>query len=143
MKSARRRSREFAVQSLYQWLLTKAEASAICAHLQSAPGFNKADREHFDALVQGVTRGAGALDEQLAPCLDRPTQELSPIEHAVLLIGAYELTHHIEIPYRVVINEAVEITKTFGGTDGYKYVNGVLDRLAAQLRATEIEHASR
>ncbi|BBE08309.1 N utilization substance protein B homolog [Mycoavidus cysteinexigens] len=143
MKSARRRSREFAVQGLYQWLLSGTDASAIVAQLQSAPGFGKADREHFDTLLQGVIRDAKALDTQLTPCIDRPSAELSPIEHAVLLIGAYELMHHIEIPYRVVINEAVEVTKTFGGTDGYKYVNGVLDKLAAQLRAVEIQPASR
>ncbi|BBO59038.1 transcription antitermination factor NusB [Mycoavidus sp. B2-EB] len=143
MKSARRRSREFAVQGLYQWLLTGADAVAIVTQLQSAPGFGKADREHFDTLLQGVIRDAKTLDTQLTPCIDRPSAELSPIEHAVLLIGAYELTHHIEIPYRVVINEAVEVTKTFGGTDGYKYVNGVLDQLAAQLRAVEIKQAGR
>jgi len=143
MKSARRRSREFAVQGLYQWLLAGTDAATIGAQLGSAPGFGQADREHFNTLVKGVIQDASALDAQLIPYIDRPSAELSPIEHAVLLVGAYELTHHFEIPYRVIINEAVEVTKTFGGTDGYKYVNGVLDRLAVQLRAAEIEQPPR
>lgn len=146
-KSARRRSREFAVQGLYEWLLSRdesgANAAAIDAHLRETPGFDKTDKAHYDALLHGTIGHAGALREVIAPHLDRPIAELSPVEHGVLLVGAYELTHHVEIPYRVVINEAVELAKSFGGTDGFKYVNGVLDKVAAEVRATEIAASRR
>ena len=141
-KSARRRSREFALQGLYEWLLSgdasANNAAAIEAHIRETPGFEKADAAHYAALLQGVIAHAAALRTSIAPHLDRPVVELSPVEHGVLLLGAYELAHHLEIPYRVVINEAVEITKSFGGTDGYKYVNGVLDKVAADVRRSEI-----
>lgn len=137
MKSARRRSRELATQGLYQWLLSGAPAGEIDAQLRGAQGFDKADQEHLDALLHGVIRESDALSADLAPCLDRPIEQLSPVERAVLLVAAFEFKHHVDIPYRVVINEAVELAKTFGGSDGYKYVNGVLDKLALKLRATE------
>ncbi|MCM5572415.1 transcription antitermination factor NusB [Burkholderiaceae bacterium FT117] len=137
-KNARRRSRELAVQGLYQWLLSGEDAGAIEAHVAaSSPGFEKADQDHFKLLLHGTIEAAAELDEAIAPHLDRKTTELSPVEHAVLLLGAYELARTPEVPYRVVINEAVELAKTFGGTDGYKYVNGVLDRVAAKLRPVE------
>ena len=137
MKSARRRSRELATQGLYQWLLSGAPAGEIDAQLRGVQGFDKADQEHLDALLHGVIRESAELSAELAPCLDRPIEQLSPVERAVLLVAAFEFKHHVEIPYRVVINEAVELAKTFGGSDGYKYVNGVLDKLALKLRATE------
>lgn len=138
-RTPRHRAREFALQGLYQWLLNNEDAGAIDAHIREAHGFDKADTGHFNALLHGAIRDAGVLREALSPLIDRPIGELSPIEHAVLLIGAYELKHHLEIPYKVVINEAVELTKSFGGIDGHKYVNGVLDKLAAQLRAAEVQ----
>ena len=141
MKSARRRSRELATQGLYQWLLSGAPGGEIDAQLRGAQGFDKADHEHLDALLHGVIRDSEALSADLTPCLDRPIDQLSPVERAVLLVAAYELKNHVDIPYRVVINEAVELAKTFGGADGYKYVNGVLDKLSAQLRATETQAA--
>lgn len=137
-RSARRRSRELAVQGLYQWLVAREDGGVIEAHLAEAPEFGKADREHLSALLHGVIRDLGTLHEALVPHLDRTLAELSPVEHATLLVGAYELARHPEIPYRVVINEAVELAKTFGGTDGFRYVNGVLDRVAGRLRATEV-----
>ena len=136
-RSARRRSREFAVQGLYQWLVSREDAGAIEAHLRDAAGFDKADHEHFQSLLYGVIRSLDELHAAIEPHIDRRIQELSPVEHATLLLGAFELARHPEIPYRVVINEAVEVAKTFGGTDGYKYVNGVLDRVAARLRPVE------
>ncbi len=140
-KSARRRSREFALQGLYQWLLSRdvgnENAGAIDAHIRETPGFEKADAEHYRALLHGSIREVVPLRAAITPYLDRPIVELSPVEHAVLLIGAYELAHHVEIPYRVVINEAVEVAKSFGGTDGFKYVNGVLDKLGVDLRPDE------
>ncbi|MEA3121144.1 MAG: transcription antitermination protein NusB [Paraburkholderia sp.] len=141
MKSARRRSRELATQGLYQWLLSGATAGEIDAQLRDAQGFDKADKAHLDAILQGVIRDAQTLSADLAPCLDRPIEQLSPVERAVLLLAVYELKGHPDVPYRVVINEAVEIAKTFGGADGYKYVNGVLDKLALKLRAVEAQAA--
>ena len=136
-KSTRRRSRELALQGLYQWLLSGAEGAEIEAHLQAEEGLDKCDRPHFDALLHGCIAEAAALDAVLARHVDRKTTALSPVEHAVLMIGTYELTHCIDIPYRVVINEAVELAKSFGGTDGHKYVNGVLDKAAGDLRPVE------
>jgi len=137
-KSARRRSRELALQGLYEWLVGGADAAAIDAHMREQDGFDKCDREHFDALLHGVIGEAGQLDAVLARHADRQTRQLSPVEHGALLIGTYELKHCVEVPYRVAINEAVELAKSFGGTDGHKYVNGVLDKAAADLRPAEV-----
>ena len=138
-RSPRHRAREFALQGIYQWLLNQDEAAAIKAHIRNAHGFDKADAPHFDELVTGTIQQAEHLREKLALLVDRPIAELSPIEHAILLIGAHELANHPEIPYRVIINEAVELAKSFGGIDGHKYVNGVLDKLAGRLRAAEVQ----
>jgi N utilization substance protein B len=137
-KSPRRRSRELALQGLYQWLLAGEDAGVIDAHMREQDGFERADAAHFDALLHGCIAEAAALDAALAQHLDRRTSQLSPIEHGVLLIGAYELKNCIDVPYRVAINEAVELAKAFGGTDGHKYVNGVLDKAAAELRPVEV-----
>ncbi len=140
-KSARRRSREAAMQGLYQWLISGEDAGVIDAHMREQDGFGKSDAAHFDALLHGCILEAADLDAVLARHVDRKTTELSPIEHAVLMIGAYELKHCVEVPYKVAINEAVELAKSFGGTDGHKYVNGVLDRAAAELRPNEVKAA--
>ena len=140
-KSARRRSREFALQGVYEWLLNGADAGVVDAHVREQEGFDKCDREHFDLLLHGVIRDAAALDASLAAHIDRRVELLSPVEHAALLIGSFELLRCIEIPYRVVINEAVELAKSFGGTDGHKYVNGVLDKVAAEARRIEVDAA--
>ncbi len=140
-KSARRRSRELALQGLYEWLLGGADAGVIDAHVREQDDFAKCDRAHFDLLFHGTIREAKEIDVVLAAYIDRKTELLSPIEHAALMIGAYELMHCIEIPYKVAINEAVELAKSFGGTDGHKYVNGVLDKAAAQLRQLEVDAA--
>ncbi|MGS0754912.1 transcription antitermination factor NusB [Roseateles sp. GG27B] len=137
-KSARRRSREVALQGLYQWLVTGDDVATIDAHMREQDEFDKADRAHFDLLLNGCILEAADLDAVLARHVDRKTSELSPIEHGVLMIGAYELKHCLDIPYRVAINEAVELAKSFGGTDGHKYVNGVLDRSAGDLRPVEV-----
>jgi N utilization substance protein B len=137
-KSPRRRSREFALQGLYEWLLSGSEAGVIDAHMREQEGFDKCDSAHFDVLLHGCIRDAAALDAALARHVDRRTSALSPVEHGVLLIGAWELSNCLEIPYKVAINEAVELAKEFGGTDGHKYVNGVLDKTAGDLRAVEV-----
>lgn len=140
-KSARRRSREFALQGLYEWLLSGSDPGVIDAHVREQDGFPKCDTAHFDALLHGCIMEAADLDTVLARHVDRKTSELSPVEHAVLLIGCYELRHCLDIPYKVVINEAVELAKSFGGTDGHKYVNGVLDKAATDLRPAEVQAA--
>jgi N utilization substance protein B len=137
-KSARRRSREIALQGLYEWLVSGAEAAVVDAHMHEQDGFDKCDREHFDALLHGCIAEANELDEVLTRHVDRKITQLSPVEHAVLLIGTYELKHCVDIPYRVAINEAVELAKSYGGTDGHKYVNGVLDKAAGDLRPAEV-----
>ena len=139
VKSPRRRAREFALQGLYQWQLSGNDEAAIEAHLRDSAGFDKADREFFVGLLRGVLAQHETLQEQLQAHLDRPFTELSPVEASVLLAGAYELARYPQTPYRVIINEAIELAKGFGGTDGHKYVNGVLDKLASKLRPAEVE----
>ena len=138
-RTPRHRAREFALQGLYQWLLNNEDVGAIEAHIREAHGFDKADAAHFDALLYGTIKDVESLRAGLSPLIDRSIKELSPVEHAALLIGAYELQNHIEIPYKVVINEAVELTKSFGGIDGHKYVNGVLDKFALRTREVEVQ----
>lgn len=137
-RTPRHRAREFALQGLYQWLLNNEPAKTVVNNIRGAHGFDKADGDFFAALLYGTIEQSVELREGFAPLVDRGINELSPIEHAVLLLGAYELKNNPEIPYRVVINEAVELTKSFGGIDGHKYVNGVLDKLAPRLRADEV-----
>ena len=138
-RSPRRRAREFAVQGLYQWLLAGGEPREIARQVADMEGFARSDRSMFESLWSGTVVTRNDLDALLAPHLDRAPEALSPIEHAILLLGAYELQSMPQTPYRVVINEAVELAKSFGGTDGHKYVNGVLDKLAGRLRRPEID----
>ena len=142
MKSARHRSREFALQGLYQWLLAKNSPAAIAQDLAQFRGFDKCDALYFRDLLDGAVHDVEKIESSLTPHLDRPVGRLSPIERAVLMIAGCEFLRHPEVPYRVVINEAVELAKSFGGTDGHKYVNGVLDKLAAIMRPSEV-HATR
>jgi N utilization substance protein B len=137
-KSARTRAREFALQAIYQHLVGRNAAIDIDAFTRDLAGFHKADSVHFDALLHGCVAEAAALDALITPRLDRPMAELSPIEHGVLWIGAYEFQHCLDVPWRVVLNECIELAKSFGGTDGHKYVNGVLHQLASQLRPAEV-----
>ncbi|MEO6148057.1 MAG: transcription antitermination factor NusB [Sulfuriferula sp.] len=138
MSGNRRKAREFAVQGVYQWLLNHQPTTDIVKQLRDDPVYRNIDEQMFLALLNGVVDEAPALDQRLAAYLDRKPAELSPVEHAILLLGAQELLHHLEVPYRVVINEAVELAKIFGGTDGHKYVNGVMDKLAAETRSVEV-----
>ena len=137
-KSSRRRARELALQGIYQWRLTGDDIADIEKQISEEKGSGRYDAEFFSSLLRGVLARHVELAIALKPHLDRDMKELSPVEFAVLLLGAFELSHHPEIPYRVVINESVELAKTFGGTDGHKFVNGVLDKLAAQVRAVEL-----
>jgi transcription antitermination protein NusB len=138
-KSARTRAREFALQALYQHLVGRNDAPAIDQFTRDLSGFHKADTVHYDALLHGCIDEAAELDALIAPLLDRKLAEISPIEHGVMWIGAWEFRHAPDVPWRVVINECIELAKEFGGTDGHKYVNGVLNGLAPKLRAPEVE----
>jgi N utilization substance protein B len=138
VKTDRRRSREFALQGLYQWQLARTEPAAIARQLAEAKGFDKIDAGYFKALLEGTIAAAPELERAIAPHLDREFARLSPVERGILLLAGYELSHRPEVPYRAVINEAVELAKDYGGTDGYKFVNGVLDKLAAKLRKAEL-----
>ena len=138
-RSARRRSRELALQGLYQWLIAGRDAASIQAQpLDDGEAEAGADAAHYRELLNGAIDHAEELRARIAPYLDRAINTLSPVEHGILLIATYELQHRLEIPYRVVINEAVELAKSFGGTDGFRYVNGVLDKVAAGLRESEV-----
>ena len=138
MKNSRRRAREFALQALYQWLVNESPADALLTQLKDQKDFAKADAALAESLLRGVVADADSLRALVSKYLDRPVKELSPVEHALLLLAACELRDQLETPYRVIINEAVELAKSFGGTDGHKYVNGVLDKLAAELRPNEV-----
>ncbi len=137
-KTRRRLARELALQGLYQWCVAGGTVGAIEAQLHETREFPKTDEKYFSGLLRGVLANVPALEEQIQPYLDRPLKELSPVEISILLLGTHELESHPEIPYRAVINEAVELAKSYGGTHGHRYVNGVLDKLAAKLRAVEI-----
>ncbi|MGH6626624.1 MAG: transcription antitermination factor NusB [Burkholderiaceae bacterium] len=138
-KSNRSRAREFAIQALYQHLVGGNEAEAIDAFTRDLAGFHKADSVHYDALLHGCIREAAELDALIVPLLDRKLEEISPIERGVMWIGAYEFRHCLDVPWRVVLNECIELAKEFGGTDGHKYVNAVLNGLAPALRAAEVQ----
>ena len=138
-KPARSRAREFALQALYQHLVGQNEASDIDVFTRDLSGFHKADIAHYDALLYGCIDHAAETDALIAPRLDRPMSEISPIEHACMWIGVYELRHCLDVPWRVVLNECIELAKDFGGTDGHKYVNAVLSGLAPQFRAAEVD----
>jgi transcription antitermination protein NusB len=138
-KSVRSRAREFALQALYQHLVGKNDADSIDIFTRDLAGFSKADTAHYDALMHGCIEQATDLDELILPFLDRPLAEISPIEHSVMWIGTYEFKHCLDVPWRVVINECIELAKEFGGTDGHKYVNGVLNGLASELRLHEVQ----
>jgi N utilization substance protein B len=136
-RSPRHRARELALQGIYQWRITSGDEAQIEKQMHAEKNLGRYDKELFSKLLRGALSRHADLEALIAPHLDRPLDELSPVEFAVLLLGAFELSQHPEVPYKVIINEAVELAKTFGGTDGHKFVNGVLDKLAPQLRALE------
>ncbi len=142
-KSPRSRSREFALQGLYQFVVGKNDVDGpdgIDAFTRDLSGFDKCDSVHFDALLRGCIEQHADLDQALEPCIDRRWIEISPVEHSILWIGAYEFLNCKDIPWRVVLNECIELAKAFGGTDGHKWVNGVLNQLAPSLRPDEVSH---
>ncbi len=138
--AARRKARRYTLQALYQWQLAGAALNDIEAQFLADNDMKKVDRAYFHALLHGVPAQVSGLDEALRPFLDRRVEELSQVEKAILRMGAFELKERIDVPYRVVINEAIELAKTFGAEDSFKYVNGVLDKLARRLRSAETAH---
>jgi len=137
----RRKSRELVLKAVYRGMLNESELSQIFRDMTDDPDYNKADENYFKQLLQSVTANLNVIDDKLVNFIDRPLTELSPVEHAILRIAGCELMFDISIPYRVVINEGVELAKIFGGTDGHKYINGVLDKFAADVRELEVQAA--
>jgi N utilization substance protein B len=138
--SARRRAREISLQALYAWKLAGGD---VLAQAQTLEGWVRCDQKFAADLIAGVVGKNDDLEKVIAPHLDRSLASLSPVERVILLIGAYELTHCPETPFKVVLNEAIELGRSFGGTGGHKFVNGVLEKLALELRAGEIARARR
>lgn len=132
-----------AVQALYSWQIADQPVSDIEAQFRTDNDFSKVDGAYFHELLTGVPRNLTELDEHLGSVLDRPVKDVDPIELAVLRIGVYELSRRIDVPYKVVINEGIEMAKIFGATDGHKYVNGILDKLAPRLRSAEVNAGRR
>ena len=137
LSNPRHRAREFVLQGLYQWLVGGQDETAIKAQAATVKGFEKADGELYATLLHRTLADVAALQEALTAHIDRPWPEISPIEQGILLLAACEFKHFPETPYRVVLNEAIELAKSFGGTDGHKFVNGVLDKLAVLVRPNE------
>lgn len=135
----RRLSRELALKGIYQQFLSGNSTQAILKNLTEESDYVRADQAYCSTLIRGVTENMEGLDAKIGEFVDRKVDELSPIEHAILCIATYELAFDANIPYRVAINEAIELAKRYGGADGHKYVNGVLDKLAADLRPQEIQ----
>ncbi|HET7330392.1 transcription antitermination factor NusB [Dyella sp.] len=135
--AARSRARRRALQALYAWQMSGSKMSSVIEQFRHEQDMEVADLEYFEDLLRGVEEHVQALDEALKPYIDREVEQIDPVERAALRLAAYELKYRPDVPYRVIINEAIEVTKRFGADHGHSYVNGVLDKLAAQLRVTE------
>ena len=142
LAAERRKARHYGMQALYKWYMTGSALTEIEVEFRTEYDFDHVDLEYFQALLHGVPAEVDALDAALSPLLDRKLEELDPIEHSLLRMGLFELRQRIDVPYKVVINEAVALAKKFGATDSHKYINGVLDRAARSLRKVEIDAAS-
>ena len=142
LAAERRKARHYGMQALYQWHMAGASLSDIEAEFLADYDFSHVDLAYFQALLHQVPASVDELDAAIEPLLDRKLDELDPIERTLLRMGMYELTHRIDVPYKVVINEEVALAKKFGATDSHKYINGVLDKAARELRKVEIDAAS-
>lgn len=137
MAAKRRRARTMVLQALYQWQMSGSSVSTIEAEFYTDNDMEKVDSDYFRDLFKGVVSKVSEVDDSFSDCLDRSIDKLDPIERALLRMGAYELVHRVDVPYKVVLNEAIDLAKKFGGTDGHKYVNSILDRLVTRYRQTE------
>ncbi|MGB1271448.1 MAG: transcription antitermination factor NusB [Endozoicomonas sp.] len=137
--SARRRARQLALQALYQWQMAKSSLVQIESQFRADNDLSKVDVGYFSAILHGVPQQVAHLDEAMTAVLDRPLAQLDPVELAALRIGCFELINRKDVPYRVVINEAIELVKRFGAQDSHRYINGILDKLAPRLRADEVK----
>lgn len=138
LAAERRKARHYGMQALYQWYMAEAPLADIEAEFRADYDFANVDLDYFQALLHGVPAEVDTLEAIFAPLLDRELDDLDPIERTLLRMGAFELKERIDVPYKVVINEAVALAKKFGATDGHKYINGVLDKAARQLRTLEV-----
>lgn len=136
--AARRKARRLALQALYQWHVSSGPVSGIEAEFVADHDMDKVDHDYFSEVLRGVPATRDELDHQIERFTDRPTREMTPVELAILRMGTYELMHRLDVPYKVIINEGVELSKVFGASEGHRYVNGVLDKLAQQLRQPEV-----
>ncbi|THG76630.1 transcription antitermination factor NusB [Pseudomonas sp. A-1] len=134
----RQKARSLALQALYSWQMAGQSLNEIEAQFRTDNDFSDVDGAYFHEILHGVPRLKGELDEAFSPCLDRPLEEIDPVELAILRLSTYELRNRVDVPYRVVINEGIELAKVYGATDGHKFVNGVLDKLAPRLRGAEV-----
>lgn len=139
----RQKARSLALQALYSWQMAGQSLNEIEAQFRTDNDFSDVDGAYFHEILHGVPRLKGELDEAFAPCLDRPLEEIDPVELAILRLSTYELRNRVDVPYRVVINEGIELAKVYGATDGHKFVNGVLDKLAPSLRSAEVRNHKR
>lgn len=142
MSKQKSRARQLAVQAIYQWQMAEPDVGSIVLQFMENPANGKFDQSYFKDLLRGVTHNVDKIDDSISPMLDRKVESVDPVERAILRLGAYELLFHPEVPYRVVINESVELAKKFGAEKGHKYVNAVLDKLAQQTRVLEMRARS-
>jgi transcription antitermination protein NusB len=138
---ARRKARSLALQAIYQWQLNVDSIANIKLQFLDKINSNKVDATYFNELLDGTIKNVTTIDKSITPFLDRKIKELDAVELAVLRLATYELMQRLDVPYKVIINEALELTKKFGSIDGYKYINGVLDKAARELRSTEFTSA--
>lgn len=138
LAAQRRKARHYGLQALYQWSMAGSALSDIEAEFRMDNDFRYTDGEYFTALLKGVASDVDALETLFLPCLDRALNELDPIERNLLRMGTFELRDRIDVPYKVVINEAVSLAKKFGASESHRYINGVLDKVARELRSVEL-----
>ena len=143
MSKVRSRARRLAMQGLYEWQMSDNAPKDILDNYRLRHDLKNVDVEYFQILLLEVPNHLHELDQALSPHLSRPLKEVDPIELAILRLSAYELMYRLDVPYRVVINEAVELAKTFGAEAGHKFVNGILDKLAIEVRAAEVKNRAR
>ena len=136
---ARTRARELLLQALYQKQLAGHDSAELLKQFHEQVAYERVDQEYFDATLPAICESQDVLEKKIDELIDRPLAQLDPVEHSILLIGVYELENRIDVPFRVVINEAVNLAKRFGATDGHKYINACLDTAAKSLRKSEVQ----